>query len=209
MYEACHKKVDLQRPSTFLRKRKLTWTPRIYWRNAASKVITSTHTAFRDRAELFDQLTKSDEKLYFIDCLIKEAVANVMLREKFRKGIEDKLPMKEEFDEWSYFLRETSEKMDDNGKVNDAANCVATATPHFRSAPLPMVFRGRGTHAGHEHGRRNVNPQERRGPLLWLSGRHRRPSWRSLKRYAHTALETEKYLHIVAPVLGRGEVRGL
>lgn len=99
MYEARRKKINPKQRSTFIREQKLTWTPRITCKNAAYKAITATHTAFRDRAEFFDQLTRSGRNSDLIDFLSTEVVANVILRERLLKGISDDLPMKHDFDE--------------------------------------------------------------------------------------------------------------
>ena len=56
MYESRRKKVEPKRPSTFLREKKLRWATRTLCLNAADKLITSTHRAFRDRSEFAGQL---------------------------------------------------------------------------------------------------------------------------------------------------------
>lgn len=61
MHKSRSKLKDPNRPSTFLREHNpsVTWASRTRCLNAAEKVITATHSAFRDRAEFADQLAKS------------------------------------------------------------------------------------------------------------------------------------------------------
>ena len=79
-----------------------------------------------------------------------------MLRERLLKGIADDLPMKKTFDEWADFLRDESSDMDDKGKGNEEADCVATTAPYSRSGFVPSAIRGRGTQ---ERGRGNQHPR--------------------------------------------------
>ena len=51
MYLSSCKKKEPKRPSTFLRELKLVWKVRATCRNAADKLVTATHQAFRNQAE--------------------------------------------------------------------------------------------------------------------------------------------------------------
>ena len=86
--------MEPKRPSTFLREKNILWATRTLCRNAADKLITATHLAFRDRSDFAGQLDKSKGNADLIDCLRKEVVTNTILRERLLKGIADDLPMK-------------------------------------------------------------------------------------------------------------------
>lgn len=76
-----------KRPSTFLREHNPTCKFRTICLNATDKVITASHSAFRDRADFSDRLTKSGGNSDLIDFPSKEEVTNTMLRKRFLKGI--------------------------------------------------------------------------------------------------------------------------
>ena len=71
MYESRRRLVEPKRPSTFLREKKLVWDTHTLCRNAADMVITSTHRAFRDRAEFEGQLNKVGGNADLIEYLSK------------------------------------------------------------------------------------------------------------------------------------------
>lgn len=71
-----------------------------------------------------------------------------MLRERLLKDITDEMPMKEDFDAWSDYLRDAAEDMDDKGKGNEFTDKVPGAAQHFCSAPYEARGRGRGTYPG-------------------------------------------------------------
>ena len=134
------------------------WATHTLCRNAADKVITATHLAFRDRSECAGQLDKVGGNADLVEYLSKEVVSNSMLRERLLKGIADDLPMKKTFEDWSDFLRGEATDMDNKGKVNEDADCVTQAPPPFRYASVPPMSRGRG---GPSRGRGTEKPQRR------------------------------------------------
>ena len=129
-YESRRRSVDPKRPSTFLREKKLVWDTHTLCRNAADMVITSTHRAFRDRAEFEGQLNKAGGNADLIEYLSKEVVTNVVLRERLLKGIADDLPMKKPFNDWADFLRDQAADMDRTGK-----GTVSRPGPFLRRLP--------------------------------------------------------------------------
>ena len=116
MYESRRKKVEPKRPSTFLREKKMLWATRTLCRNAADKLITATHLAFRYRSEFAGKLDKSGGSADLIEYLSKEFVTNTMLRERLLKGIADDLPMKKGFEKFCDFLPDAASDMDNTGK---------------------------------------------------------------------------------------------
>ena len=142
MYLSRCKKKEPKSPSTFLREFHLVWKVRSTCRNAADKLVTATHQAFRDQAEFTGQLSKSGGNSDLIEYLSKEVVTNTVLRERLLKGIADDLPMKSDFETFCDYLRDEADDMDDKGKPNEASDQVASG--HAGGSATQYSSRGRG-----------------------------------------------------------------
>ena len=121
-------------------------TPRlgstIYLPKRRGQVVTATLQAFRDQAEFTGQLSKSGGNSDLIEYLSKEVVTNTVLREHLLKGIADDLPMKNDFEAFSDFLRDEAERMDNKGKPNEASDQVASG--HTGDIATQHPSRGKG-----------------------------------------------------------------
>lgn len=140
--------------------------------------------------------TNSDGNSELIDYLSKELVSNAMPHERLLKGIADELPMKEDFDAWSDFLRDTEAEMNYTGKGKGVADCVATSTSHFRMRTA--VPRSRRQSAAvvimlEISAAAEILPSTKRRTSRMSNGRQRRPPWKSWSRNARTALTEEKF----------------
>ena len=129
-------------PSILLRELHLVWKVRSTCRNAADKLFTATHQAFREQAEFTGQISQSGGNSDLIEYLSKEVVTNTVLRERLLKGIADDLPMKNDFEIFCDYLRDEADDMGDKGKPNEASDQVAGG--HAGGSATQYPTRGRG-----------------------------------------------------------------